>query len=50
MENLASRTAQTHARLIKAATKVFATAGCVLAEKSREGHGVFRHRFESICG
>ncbi|WP_347242466.1 helix-turn-helix domain-containing protein [Nostoc sp. FACHB-888] len=27
MENLASRTAQTHARLIKAATKVFATAG-----------------------
>ncbi|MEH2432723.1 MAG: TetR family transcriptional regulator [Nostoc sp.] len=27
MENLASRTAQTHARLIKAATQVFATAG-----------------------
>lgn len=27
MENLASRTAQTRARLIKAATKVFATAG-----------------------
>ncbi|MBD2728522.1 TetR/AcrR family transcriptional regulator [Nostoc sp. FACHB-892] len=27
MENSASRTAQTHARLIKAATKVFATAG-----------------------
>jgi AcrR family transcriptional regulator len=27
MENLASRTAQTHARLIKAETKVFATAG-----------------------
>lgn len=26
MENLASRTAQTHARLIKAATQVFATA------------------------
>ncbi|MBD0388201.1 MAG: hypothetical protein ICV54_17235 [Nostoc sp. C3-bin3] len=50
MENLASRTAQTHARLIKAATKVFATAGCVFAEKSRERHGVFRHRFESICG
>ncbi|MEH1840380.1 MAG: helix-turn-helix domain-containing protein [Nostoc sp.] len=27
MENLVSRTAQTHARLIKAATQVFATAG-----------------------
>ncbi|MCC5667610.1 TetR/AcrR family transcriptional regulator [Nostoc sp. CHAB 5784] len=27
MKNLASRTAQTHARLIKAATQVFATAG-----------------------
>ncbi|WP_375510598.1 TetR/AcrR family transcriptional regulator [uncultured Nostoc sp.] len=27
MENLASRTAQTHARLIKAATQVFATTG-----------------------
>ncbi|MEH2251613.1 TetR family transcriptional regulator [Nostoc sp.] len=27
MENLASRTAQTCARLIKSATKVFATAG-----------------------